>query len=40
MTQSHTRCIEKVDASDRLLLDLLAIDTLYFIPDNIAIWQE
>jgi hypothetical protein len=48
MTQSHTRFINKVDSvvrvaspkENRLLPNLLTIDTLYSIPDNIAIWQE
>ncbi|WP_310481042.1 hypothetical protein [Chamaesiphon sp. VAR_48_metabat_403] len=40
MVKSDTASIEKVDEIERLFPNLLAIDTLYSIPDNIAIWQE
>jgi hypothetical protein len=39
MKSPHTTTIKKIDAIERLLPNLLAIDTLYSIPDNIALWQ-
>lgn len=40
MTPFSTTSINKAAPIERLLPNLLTIDTLYSIPDNIAIWQE